>query len=194
MLDRMTSSQTPPFARWLALPRMRRLDGIAALAGGGSLLGGWLLLRLFPAWSFDGFARGAAHLVSFFTGASLYRGEAGWMVPIAGAPVSVTVACSATDYFLIVAALIGFQAVRSGISPFVAAGAGLAVAAPLTILVNAVRIITVAHAHPWFISRFPAAYESFLHMTTGAAVFLPSLVALNLVLEAYGRHRCPHRT
>ena len=110
-------------------------------------------------------------------------------MPLDGAPVTVTLACSATDYFLIVASLVGFQAARARVNPFIAASAGLAVAVPLTLLVNAIRIITVAHAHPWFISRLPAAYEAFLHMTVGAAVFLPSLILLNLCLESYGRLR-----
>jgi exosortase/archaeosortase family protein len=164
----------------------------ATLTAVGAFLGGLLLVRMFPAVQIEAFARGAAELAGFFTGAPVSRGEADWMVPLAGAPVTVTAACSATDYFLIVASLLGFQATRLGANPFAAASLGLFVAAPVTIFVNAVRIITVAYAHPWVISRLPAAYEAFLHMAVGAAVFLPSLILLNLLLETYGRHRRPH--
>jgi exosortase/archaeosortase family protein len=58
---------------------------------------------------------------------------------------------------------------------------------PVTLFVNALRIVAVAHAHHWVISRLPASYDAFLHLLTGASVFLPALIALNLVLELYGR-------
>lgn len=173
--------------------RDRRPGFLAVLAGGGALLGAGMLVQLFPALRIEMFARGAAELVGFFTGAPVSRSELGWVVPMSGAPVVVTPACSATDYFLIVASLIAFQAARLGTNGLPAATLGVGVAVPVAIFVNAVRIVTVAYAHPWFISRLPASYESFLHMTTGAAVFLPSLITLNLLFETYGRHRSPAR-
>jgi exosortase/archaeosortase family protein len=168
-----------------------RFNPEAMLAAVGAFLGGTLLLRILPSLQFEVFARGAAKLAGLFTATLVSPGENGWMLPLASAPVAVTTACSATDYFLIVASLVGFQATRLGVSWFTAAGLGLIAAAPLAILVNAVRIVTVAYAHPLLISRLPATYESFLHMAVGAAVFLPSLILLNVFLEAYGRHRSP---
>ena len=170
-------------------------DWRAILAGVAVFSGAFGLLKLLPALKLELFARGAAELVGLLTGAPVSRGEIGWMVPLSGAPVAITVACSATDYFVLVATLLAFQFVRRGRGTLSAAGVGLTAALPVTIAVNAVRIITVAYAHPWLISRLPPKYESILHMATGAAVFLPSLILINLLLENYGnRQRHPRPT
>jgi exosortase/archaeosortase family protein len=163
----------------------------AVLVGAAAVFLGLLALRLFPALQMELFARGAAQLIGFFTGAPVSRDATGWMIPLPGAPIVVTTACSAVDYFLIVACLIAFQVTRLRVNAVVAVGLGIGAALPVAIFVNAVRIITVAYAHPWLISRLPPTYESFLHLVAGAAVFLPSLILLNLLLETYGRHRCP---
>jgi exosortase/archaeosortase family protein len=92
---------------------------------------------------------------------------------LAGQPLLVTTACSAGDFFLMTAALVA--------------------AVPLTLFINALRLIVVAHAHDWVIPRMPEAYGAFLHMLTGAAVFLPALITLNLIFETYGRSRSASR-
>jgi exosortase/archaeosortase family protein len=163
----------------------------AMFASGGAMLGGLLLGKIFPGVAVQVFAPAAAWVAGFLTGSPVFRADdlAGWVVLFANAPVVVTTACSATDYFLIVAALIGFQAGRVRRRALFAAGIGLVAALPVAVFVNAIRIITVAYAHPWFISRLPATYGPFLHMLAGAAVFLPSLILLNLLLENYGRRR-----
>lgn len=98
----------------------------------------------------------------------------------------VTEACSATDFYLMTTALLGWHLATRLRWPLALAGA-VAAAIPITVLVNALRIIAVAQAHRWVIPRMPDAYENFLHMLTGAAVFLPALIVLNLVFEYYGR-------
>jgi exosortase/archaeosortase family protein len=75
----------------------------------------------------------------------------------------------------------------------VAGVAALAGAVPVTLFINGLRLIAVAHAHRWVIPRMPEAYGAFLHMLTGVAVFLPALIALNLIFEIYGRSRTPSR-
>lgn len=62
-------------------------------------------------------------------------------------------------------------------------------ALPLTLMVNAVRIVALRQAHQWIIPRLPAAYGHFLHMLAGVAVFLPALIGLSLLLEFYGNPR-----
>jgi exosortase/archaeosortase family protein len=104
---------------------------------------------------------------------------------------SVTAACSATDYYLMVVALITWQRTRHGQSALPALLVGLVAALPLTLFVNALRVITVTAAHRWFIPLLPATYGAFLHLVTGVAVFLPALIALNLLLETYERSRPP---
>ena len=185
----MASSALSRF-RSASLPESdSNFDWRAAGAGVGALSAAIGLIQLLPVLKLELFARGAAELVGLFTGAPVSRGEIGWMVPLSGAPVAVTVACSATDYFVLVATLLAFQAARRGRSALAAAGVGLIAALPVAVVVNAVRIITVAYAQPWLISRLPPKYESILHMATGASVFLPSLILLNLLLETYGnRH------
>ena len=163
----------------------------AALAGLGTATVGGLLLRLGPSLELDLFAAGAARLASLLTGAAVLRVDDGWLLALADRPVVVTAACSGVDYFLIVAALLGWQLARAGKSLPAAVVGAVALALPLTILVNALRVVAVTHAHRWVIPLLPETYRSFAHMFTGVAVFLPSLIALNLVLEAYGRSRRP---
>lgn len=156
--------------------------------------GGALLLKTLPWLEAEVFIAGAARLAGLFTGAPAMRTDEGWALLFSGQPVMVTAACSATDFFLMTVALLGWhfaQCLRSALLPCAAAGA-LVVAVPLTLFINALRLIAVAQAHHWVIPRLPPAYDSFLHMLTGAVVFLTALIALNLFLEFYGRSRTPH--
>jgi len=57
------------------------------------------------------------------------------------------------------------------------------------ISVNAMRIVCLAQTHYWIISGVPENYASFIHMLVGIAVFLPSLIILNLTFEYYERGR-----
>jgi exosortase/archaeosortase family protein len=161
-----------------------------ALAAALSLGGGLVALRWQPALETEVFARGAAGLAGLFLGVPTVRMGEGWALPFAAQPVLVTNACSATDFYLMAAAVLGWHLMRRVEGrpwmPLVAAAALLA-ALPVTFLVNALRIVAVAHAQHWVISRLPASYDAFLHMLTGVSVFLPALIALNLILELYGR-------
>jgi exosortase/archaeosortase family protein len=151
--------------------------GLAAAAAGA------LVLFFVPTLEIELFARGAAQLAGFLGGSPVLRDEAGWMLPSGELPVLVTAACSGADFFLIVAALVGWQLARRGVRPAGAIVAGLAAAVPVAIYVNALRIVAVAQAHRWVIPRLPDAYGAFTHMLTGVAVFLPALIALNVLLE-----------
>jgi exosortase/archaeosortase family protein len=172
--------------RFLEPPSVRGFAaGLVAAAFGA------LLLRLFPGLELKLFAGSAARLVGLFTGSPvLWTGQC-WELPSATVPVAITAACSATDFFLMAAALIAWQLARRGRRLAFAIPTGVVVAAPLAISINALRIIAVAEAHRWVIPLFPDAYEPLLHMLTGAAVFLPSLIVLNLLLEFHGRRHTP---
>lgn len=151
-----------------------------------------MLLKLAPALETEVFVAGAARLASVISGTPAEADTGGWLLVFAGQPLLVTTACSATDYFLILAALIGWHCAlrtdrRAGWP--VAGAVALVAAVPLTFFINALRLIAVAHAHRWVIPNMPEAYGAFLHMLAGAAVFLPALIALNLTLEFYGRSR-----
>ncbi len=160
----------------------------AALA---AILLGALVLHLLPALELSLFAAGAARLAGLFTGTPVVRIAEGWLLPHPVFPVAVTAACSATDYYLMVAALITWQRARRGRSPAPALLVGLAAALPLTLFVNSLRVVTVTAAHRWLIPLLPSAYDAFLHLLAGVAVFLPALIALNLLLEIHGRSRSP---
>jgi exosortase/archaeosortase family protein len=152
-------------------------------------LGGWLLLLLMPQLPKELFARGAAEIAGLLTGAPVCRVIEGWMLSGGARPAVVSVACSATDYFLILAILISWQLARNGQSPVRTIPIGLCAALPLAICVNALRVVAVVQAHRWLIPKFPEAYGHFLHLLTGVAIFLPALIALNLLFEIYGRPR-----
>jgi exosortase/archaeosortase family protein len=160
--------------------------GICGVLAAGLAKGG---LWLFPQAELEWFARGAASLAALLTGAPVARVEQGWLLAGAAQPVVVSELCSATGYFVVVAALLGWRLAQIR-GAFLPALAGAMVAAfPVTLAVNALRVVAVIQAHRWVIPKFPAAYASFLHLLVGVGVFLPALIALNLLLEFYGNSR-----
>ncbi len=175
----MTPSQppAPPIAT----------EVLAATAALSAVALGTLCLTLFPSLELAVFARGAAELAGLFTGAPVISRADGWLLPNAILPVAVTAKCSATDLFLMVAALVSWQLTRRRVHPARALLTGLFAAAPLAIFLNALRVVTLIAAHRWLIPLLPGAYGPFLHMLTGAAIFLPALILLNLLLDSHGR-------
>lgn len=165
----------------------------AAVSALGTVAVGKLGLKLIPRLELDFLAAGAARLAGVFTGVGAQRGSEGWVLAAGWLPAVVTEACSGADYFLILAALIGWQLARRGKSIGFAILVGLLAAGLLTIFVNSLRIVTVVQAHRWVIPLLPDAYGHFAHMLTGAAVFLPSLIALNFLLEHHGHTRTASR-
>ena len=167
---------------------------VPALAAGLALAGGLAAVRFSP-WFTTGFLmQGAAKLAGLFLGAGVMRTDAGWALTYLAQPILVTKACAATDFYVMATALLAWHLMRRAGSLVwlpVAVAAALLAAVPVTLLVNALRIVTVAHAHRWVISRMPSSYDAFLHMATGAAVFLPALIGLNLLLEFHGRTSLP---
>jgi exosortase/archaeosortase family protein len=155
---------------------------------------GWLGLQLVPSLATEVFAQGAARLAGLLTGAPVNRVAEGWMLAGAFQPVVVSAACSATDFYLIVATLLSWQLVRQGRRPSASLGRALGFGLLPAIGVNALRVVVVTQAHRWLIPALPPAYGHFLHMLTGVAVFLPSLIALNLYLESHGRSRAAGRS
>jgi exosortase/archaeosortase family protein len=164
-----------------------RAAGVGLVAAGA----GAVLLQAVPSLRMDLFAAGAAWLGAIFAGSGLgYYGD-GWQMVVTDRSIVVTAACSGTDFFLMVAALIGWRLAGRAKSPAAAALAGLALALPLTILVNALRVVAVSQAHRWLIPLLPERYAAFAHMFTGCAVFLPALIGLNFLLETYAKRNRP---
>jgi exosortase/archaeosortase family protein len=161
----------------------------ALAAAGAAMLIGTLILQQFPALELSLFAAGAARLTGFLTGMPVGRIAEGWLLTSSSSVIAVTAACSATDYYLMVVALLTWQRVRQGQTAFAALLVGLFAALPLTLFINALRIVGVTAAHRWLGERLPETYDAFLHLFFGVAVFLPALIALNLLLEMYGRTR-----
>lgn len=157
----------------------------AALAAAGC---GWLLLGWAPGAAVGIFARIAAAIVSALSGSPLVRVDEGWLLAGLEPRLVVSAACSATDYFLITATLIAWHLGRQTRRFPVAVGIAVVAALPVTWLVNAGRILVVGQVHRWVIPLFPDAYAAFLHLSAGVIVFLPALIALNLLLEHHG-HR-----
>ena len=168
------------------VPRLSRAVAAGLVATGG----GALLFQIWPQLRTDLFAVAAARLAASLTGAGFERGEAASLVLLGDRTVAVTAACSGTDFFLMVAALIGWRLCRDDRSFLRVVLASISLALPVTLLVNALRIVAVTQAHGWLIPLLPAHYSAYVHMATGAAIFLPSLIVLNFALEMYAnRHR-----
>lgn len=160
-----------------------------AVAGGGIAAA----LALWPAVEMELLARPAGWLASLFSGGGLSRTDQGWLFFSGELPVMVTVACSGADFCLLVAVLLGWQCARHGRTPprtpLGAALTGLALAVPLSIAVNALRIALLAQAHRWLIPQLPAAYGASAHLFLGVLIFLPALIGLNLLLESHACRR-----
>lgn len=171
----------PALSRALAF--RRAFAAITAATLGGAML------KLLPALDLGLFAAGAAQLTSLFTGHPVTRVENGWILADGSLPIIVTSACSATDYFLIVAALLAWRLTESSGAIARAILCGLVAAIPVSIVVNSFRIVVVAQAHRWIIDQFPESYGPFLHLAAGTAIFLPSLIALNVLLHFYTARR-----
>ncbi len=176
----------------LALPLLSRLAGrrwqppLAAGLAGGSV---WAVRMAFPQVETEVLARGAAWLAALMSGSGLTRGEEGWLFDASGLPIVVTQACSGADFHLMVTVLCGWQLARCGMSFGRALLTSLSLALPLSVAVNALRISVLAQAHRWVMPRFPEVYGAILHLLFGVAVFLPALIALNLLLESHARRR-----
>ncbi len=143
----------------------------------------WSVLQLCPWLELGVFARAAAWLAGACAGSPVATCADGWKFWFHGLPMLVTTTCSATDYFLLLTALLGWQLARAGVSTLRGLTAACLLAVPVTITVNALRLITLAVAHRWLIPLAPDTYEHFLHLLFGLAVFLPALVAINALLE-----------
>lgn len=159
------------------------------LTASAAALLGVLILHLLPALELGVFARGAARIAGCLAGTAVQPSAEGWLLSGTAVPVAVTAACSATDFYLMLVTLIAWQLGRRSRPVWFALPAALLAALPLDLLVNALRIVAVAAAHRWLIPRLPDAYGPFLHMLTGAVIFLTSLMLLNLLLERHGHPR-----
>src|SRR3954470_3547971 len=103
---------TQPLACRRANPRSVSAEGWAIAAGLAAAAIGWAGLKIWPELELACFARGAAGLAGLFTGTPVMPAQNGWTLPVTGQPIVVTAACSATEYFLIVSALVGWQLAR----------------------------------------------------------------------------------
>lgn len=150
-----------------------------------------MLPSIFPSIERGFFSHGTAVLAGLFTGAPVIEVDTGWLLGVATSPVVITNACSATDYFMITALLIAWHLSARSRSVVIGALSALVLALPLTLVVNAFRIVVVSQLYHWTSSSVPSSYGHFVHLLIGVAVFLPSLIALNLLLEIYGKSRVP---
>lgn len=145
----------------------------------------------------DVFVMISARLAGWLTGVPAVRAAEGWALAPVGQGLMITGACSATDFYVIAAALLGWcwaRETRTTGARLAGALGAVVLAAPFAWAVNALRLVAVAHAHRWVIPRFPDAYGAFLHLLTGVAVFLPALVALNVLFEIYERSRASNQS
>jgi exosortase/archaeosortase family protein len=149
-----------------------------------------ILLNLAPSIELAVLARTSALVAGALVGSVVVPAANGFALPDAGVPVVVTTACSAADFSCVVAALVAWRLARRGRTGWLSSGAGIIAAAPLAIVVNAFRIAALTRVHQWLIPRLPEAYGPLFHLATGVAVFLPALIALDLLLKPHD-HRTP---
>lgn len=152
------------------------------LAAGGA----WALLSAFPSFEMTVLARAAAVGAGVLGGSPVFAHAEGWALPGLAVPVVVTQACSAMDFCVLGAAVLGWG-LASRVGAVRAAGLAWLLCAPFAIAINVLRLVVVAQAHRWVFPLFPANIEPGLHMLAGLLVFLPSLIVLHLFLSRHGR-------
>lgn len=143
-------------------------------------------LTIFPELEIELFARTAAEAASLFTGAPVLADPTGWLLPHAGVELLVSEACSGTDFFVMLVALLCWRfTARTHTGTAIALGLALGLAGSLA--VNSLRVILVAQTSRLQLALLPEDYQSFAHLLLGITVFLPALVLVNLIFDAYDR-------
>ena len=159
---------------------------VCALLASGSATA---IVYLIPQLEIQLFARGAATLAGLLSGAPVFPDASGWIMPILSQRALINGACSGTDFYLLTATLIAWHLPGYFKRPHLSIPLALLGGLIFTISVNALRILCVAHAHYWIIPNVPENYANFIHMSLGAAVFLPALILLNIAFEYHDRKR-----
>ena len=118
----------------------------ALATAGAAMLMGTVILQQFPALELSLFAAGAARLTGFLTGMPVGRIAEGWLLTSSSSVIAVTAACSATDYYLMVVALLTWQRVRQGQTAFAALLVGFFAALPLTVPVPVPHGLAEVHS------------------------------------------------
>lgn len=128
-------------------------------------------------------------LVSLFTGSPSFQADAGWILSFPTTTLLISKACSGTGFFIIMCVLFGWHFTDKTQYHMLNLVLAVTVALFLSIFINALRIICLLQAHHWLFPLLPENYSAFAHMLIGVAAFLPTLIALNALLEFYGRKR-----
>lgn len=164
---------------WPSLGRYRAL-----FAGAAVILLGTMGRSLLPHFEVDYLARFAAQGAAWFLGTPLSRIPEGWAMLHMRVPAVVSAACSGADYALLTGALITWHVARRK-QTMTAIGLGFLLGIPFAIGVNALRVVAVIQLYRWVIPRVAPAYENFLHLLTGTAVFLPGMMVLHGLFHFY---------
>lgn len=153
---------------------------------------GWLILAYFSALELGWFARTAARVASLFIGSGIRQDPAGWSFYSGNLEVLVSSACSGTGFFIILATLLSLQLCRPGWRMLAGCAFSIGLAFLAAPLINGLRITLVAELHRWILPQIPLSAHAFIHMLAGAAVFLPVLIFINLLIERYaGKPKFP---
>ena len=143
----------------------------------------WAALRNWPELQISVLARASAQFAALFLGCPVVRDELGWTLIVAPVSSTVSAACSGSDFLVLAAVVLAWRLGSRGWSFARAFIVAVALALPISIAVNAVRIVAVTQMHRWIIPFFPQSCSAFLHLATGVAVFLPALILLHATLS-----------
>lgn len=155
---------------------------LAAAAGGGGVAG---VLCLFPDLALGVLARAAARGAGVLGGSPVLAHPEGWALPGLAVPIVVTQVCSAADFCVLAATLLGWSLGARGFVRGTLCAWALCV--PFAVATNVLRLLVVVQVHRWVIPRLPPNIEPGLHMLAGVLVFLPALIGLHLLLSRHAR-------
>lgn len=162
----------PWIQKWRAWPETRRTVLITAI-----------LLGVLMPWTdgASGFWRSAfvmptAHLAGGFLGVDCVPTSDGGLLMTPGAPVHVTLACSAARFFVLLLALLAGQALARFPTRVASLAAAILSAYGVAIVANVARVILAWWAGNWAERVLPPHFAAAVHMGTGIFVFLVFLV------------------
>ncbi len=139
-----------------------------------------VVLRQAPELMEVGFCAPAAALAALFLGAARDGLE---LTGPGGVRILVGPACSGVDFFSLLLAATVWHALRAGRRPAVGWGLALPVLYGVTLAVNACRITAATEMRVLAGGLLPDRFLPVLHLTVGAACFLPAFAGIWCLLR-----------
>ena len=146
--------------------------------------------KVFPEVFYRIFAYPAAYLAAQFFGVQpVFIDRYEILIPLMHHPIHVIPACSAYGFFcLLTALMLSYSWRASGAWKVLWSAAVIPAAFLITIVLNAVRMVSAYQAHEIASIVFPKNFQAAVHQGIGISIFLTALLGISFLLERKCRH------